>query len=378
MHLQAVPPQLRFRIGEAILQAHQRIKQFIKDDKGSKEPDAMSECHIVTIRDMLRCVKIFLWLLQMLPSCKPFEELEKTERWEWSAVFALIITYSMRLPKYSKRCAFIDELAPLFKDLQDPEKRTWSQFVQCRFGALARWVSEQARDELRAVELGRSHDRTRRADHIILYRILDENLLAAVLGLDVDMPVMITAPPGHSKTYSITMVHQVLQTSPNGRRTDFFKSKPQLMKVFNYQGSNLSRAEQLMQANEDAKRYAEERQQGRLASKFRRKVSLLIDEAGLISGVVLKYLHSVLEEKDVIKILLANQQLDAAKTNRVLQLRQFDITADDLRSLISGALHGGDGTIGCQSHANSVQNAVDGAIKTFWTEDSYSMELSGE
>ena len=61
-------------------------------------------------------------------------------------------------------------------------------------------------------------------------------------------------------------------------------------------------------------------------------------QAGLIDGVALKCLHSALEETTTT--LLSNQQLDAAKTNRVLQVQQFEITAEDLGYLVKGALFG--------------------------------------
>ena len=58
----------------------------------------------------------------------------------------------------------------------------------------------------------------------------------------------------------------------------------------------------------------------------------------MIDGVALKCLHSALEETTTT--LLSNQQLDAAKTNRVLQMRQFEITSGDLQYLVKGALFG--------------------------------------
>ena len=61
-------------------------------------------------------------------------------------------------------------------------------------------------------------------------------------------------------------------------------------------------------------------------------------EAGLIDPYALKCLHSALEETTTT--LLSNQQLDAAKTNRVLQMRQFEITSGDLQYLVKGALFG--------------------------------------
>ncbi len=72
--------------------------------------------------------------------------------------------------------------------------------------------------------------------------------------MDTNIPIMITAPPGHSKTFSVTLAGQVLQTAPDTRQTSFFRRRPQVARVFNYQGSSLSTADQIMQVYDDAKR----------------------------------------------------------------------------------------------------------------------------
>ena len=207
------------------------------------------------------------------------------EKLQWCAVFALVTNYSFRLPKRSQRRDLTQRLQKHFQLLKPERNKTFAQHVDAAFDDFTHCISVQASEELRQLEPVTGHDHRRHTDHVILYRLLNQNLFINILGLDTNIPNMIVAPPGHSKTFSMTMATQVLQISRSSRATDFFKARPHLASVFHFQGSALSTAEQLMQTYQDANRKKQSlakdvsedgrRKDARVTSK----VLVVIDEA---------------------------------------------------------------------------------------------------
>ena len=296
----SVPLRLRISCVGAILDLHGFIKGLIEGDRGKTEPDAMTECQTVTIRDLLRWRKIFEWFLRETcpgmapdslsdierasPTLRCFDILSAAsleEKLQWCAVFALVTNYSFRLPKGRQRIDLAQSLQKHF-DLRLDEQSTFAQHVLNAFDAFTQQISEEASEELRQLEPVTSHDHKRHTDHVILYRLLNQNLFVNILGLDADIPNMIVAPPGHSKTFSMTMATQVLQISKGSRATAFFKARPHLSRVFHFQGSALSTPEQLMQTYRDAGRRKQSLAEDakRSGTHAQSKVLVVIDEAG--------------------------------------------------------------------------------------------------
>lgn len=194
---------------------------------------------------------------------------------QWAVVFALVTNYAFRLPKEGQRLVLTENLASHF-NLHHGRDTTFVQHVRTKFEEFTAEICKSAVKELRLLEPVSDHGKKGSTDHVIQYRLLHQNLFVILLGLDAGIPNMIVAPPGHSKTFSMTMAAQALSISKGSRDTAFFKEMPHLSSVFHFQGSALSTAEQLMQTYTNAKRKEEAMDDN---AKQQSKVLVVIDEA---------------------------------------------------------------------------------------------------
>lgn len=355
--------KLRLIFAEGIRESHKFVRREIEADKSNyATEDRMTECHIVSIRDMLRAIKSFNWLSRegfIADFLVEDQKVPKEQLPHWFAVIALFYTYAMRLPSQARRMRYLSEcLEPCFTEIKKAEHQPWNRRVEKVMNELAKKVGDLTSEEFYLVT-----NQARGHTNIINYRIMNQNLFAQCMCMDMNIPLMLTSPPGHSKTFSEKLLQDVLAVPPDVRRSKFFQQRPLVSRTFTYQGSGLSTAGQITQLFSDARRHKHELLEQHRFVKYQRSVKAVIDEVGLIPGHILKCLHGVLDEGEVQSVLLSNQQLDAAKTNRMLQLRQFDLDEDSLKMLVSGALVGGASK---RFKPHSDLYIVTGFVK-FWT-----------
>ena len=78
--IMGLPVDLRICVVGAILDVHTYVRGLIEQDQGNTEMEAMTECQTVTIRDLLRWRKIFLWFFQeVLPEALWQSEIAQRE-----------------------------------------------------------------------------------------------------------------------------------------------------------------------------------------------------------------------------------------------------------------------------------------------------------
>jgi hypothetical protein len=172
---------------------------------------------------------------------------------------------------------------------------------------------------------------------------LMENLLCTVVSIDNTIPLIITGPPGCSKTlsFSIAVENMKGKQSSQALYRSFHHIHP-----FHYQCSEQSTDTEI----EAIYNSAIERQRTFEGNGEARCV-VFLDEAGLPQEdkMPLKVLHYHLDHPVVSSVILSNVTLDAAKTNRALQLLQSAPSPNDLHVLAKGCLFGSNDQIGLEN-----------------------------
>ncbi len=162
-------------------------------------------------------------------------------------------------------------------------------------------------------------------DSIAMNLPLRENIFLLVVAIENQIPVILTGPPGSSKTLSARLVYKNM-AGPKSESA-YFKKKPRLI-VISYQCSELSTSEGIARVFQRA--IATQR---KFDPRFH-KVVVVLDEVGLAEKAAsnpLKVLHRLLEPPKVAMIGLSNWSLDAAKMNRAVHASRPPLTAKDLR-----------------------------------------------
>ncbi len=165
---------------------------------------------------------------------------------------------------------------------------------------------------------------------------LNVNLFIMAHCIQTATPLVVSGPPGCSKTLSFNIVANAMK----GRRSH----RPALRKFynvtrFNYQCSEDSTALEVQQSFVRAD--AMQRRFGEAGMRSERCV-VFLDEAGLPRENMhaLKVIHFYLDHPRVGCVILANNTLDAAKTNRCVRILHEATTAEDLKRLADGFLLG--------------------------------------
>ena len=164
---------------------------------------------------------------------------------------------------------------------------------------------------------------------------LRENLYAMVICIVNNIPLIITGPPGTSKTLSFKIVQANMQgdVSP----MELFKEKifcritPHV-----YQCSKHSVPSDIDDVFDKAKKMKVQ-----IAESGQKGVPVVfLDEAGLPDDnlQILKVLHYHLDNPEVPFIALTNRVLDAAKSNRAVCLFQVNTTEKDINELAKANL----------------------------------------
>lgn len=168
-------------------------------------------------------------------------------------------------------------------------------------------------------------------------KALLENLFCTVVSIDARVPLIIVGPPGCSKTLSF----KIAIDNMKGRQSvkDLYKTLC-YAHPFRYQCSTASTDKEI----EGVYRSAETQQKSYNKTENQESIQrcvVMLDEAGLPNEekAPLKILHYKLDHPVVSSVLLSNNVLDAAKTNRVAMLVQ-DTDGNDLEELAWGCVFG--------------------------------------
>ncbi len=168
---------------------------------------------------------------------------------------------------------------------------------------------------------------------IIETKALSVNLFVVAVCVQIGIPVVVSGPPGCSKTLSFN----IIANSMRGHCSD----APPLRKMvkvnrMGYQCSEDSSASEIQMCFVRAV----SRQKELSAAGTSDRVVVFLDEAGLPaeSKQALKAIHSFLDHPEVGCVILANSTLDAAKTNRCVRVLHEATSKEDLLTMTRGFL----------------------------------------
>ncbi len=157
---------------------------------------------------------------------------------------------------------------------------------------------------------------------------LKENTFLITVSILNNIPIILTGPPGSSKTLSTNLVYKNMK-GPESRHK-FWRNKPKLI-YKSYQCSELSTSLGIQRCFELATKV-------NLQYKDRNRITvILLDEIGLAEkspSNPLKVLHSLLETSNIPVIGLSNWQLDAAKMNRFVHASRPSLHLHDLKDTV--------------------------------------------
>ncbi|KAL6077130.1 Replication factor C small subunit [Balamuthia mandrillaris] len=168
-----------------------------------------------------------------------------------------------------------------------------------------------------------------------------ENLWCTVICIDAKIPLIIVGPPGCSKTLSFTIAVDNMKGKQSDRG---LYRKLHHLYPFRYQCSRHStdtEIEAIYQSAISRQRTFEGDQDPEQCSV---RSTVLLDEGNLPeNSSSMKVIHYHMDHAKVPTVILANKPLDAAKTNRALQLFQSAPSHNDLRALAAGCVCGSHG-----------------------------------
>ncbi|XP_065839047.1 uncharacterized protein [Oscarella lobularis] len=164
-------------------------------------------------------------------------------------------------------------------------------------------------------------------------KALKENLFAIVVCTLCRVPLIIVGAPGSSKTLSFNLAAANLKEAESP--SELFRSFPAL-DVHHYQCSRRSTSREI----EKIFQRAITRQKNHEKSRLPVNCVVFMDEAGLPeeSHESLKALHYYLDSPAVSFVAITNNVLDAAKSNRAVNLFRPKMDLDELQTLASGCL----------------------------------------
>lgn len=159
-----------------------------------------------------------------------------------------------------------------------------------------------------------------------------ENLFCCIICIQSGIPLIITGPPGTSKTLSFN----IASTTKNNSTEKLFDAMRTVHKK-HYQCNEASTAQEIsnvFKTQINMKRSFEK------AGMLSEVCAVFLDEAGLPQQkkAAMKVIHYYLDHPEVSAVIISNDMLDAAKTNRAIQLCQSDTKREDLKALCLGCL----------------------------------------
>ncbi|XP_041861895.1 E3 ubiquitin-protein ligase rnf213-alpha-like [Melanotaenia boesemani] len=288
------------------------------------------ECSFVSLRDVERCIQVFVWFYKNQPMlardledfCKQQSQKEKihqfspaSDRVIWSLLMATRVCYQSCLESKEKYQETISEiLPPDYKELRIVQE------IQLMQDLL-----------LSSVPMGNTIARN---------EALKENFYMMVVCVELRIPLFIVGKPGSSKSLSKVLVADAMQgpTSHSG----LFKRLKQIHLV-SFQCSPHSTPEGIINTFKQCARFQESKNLDEYISV------VVLDEIGLAEDspkMPLKALHPLLEEgcvddepqphKRVGFIGISNWALDPAKMNRGIFMCRGDLNEDELIKTAKG------------------------------------------
>jgi len=290
----------------------------------------------VSIRDIMRAVQLFRYF-RHTPGGRAvaylaFDAADAQQQQEsdkqlfsnlfWSSlVLSIGMAYFLRLPAVVEQRRMRDE----FIDLM-------SSILKSSAGELFHDFQKVFPRTLR-----RFYDETDVPIGISPTAAFTENLFATVICIDAKVPVMICGPPGCSKTLSFTIAVENMK-GPASEKPLYRRLHH--LHPFRYQCSEQSTDTEI-EAVYDSAIKRQVMFEGNNPNRCTERAAVLLDEAGLPSEetMPLKVIHYMMDHPQVATVILTNKLLDAAKTNRALQVVQSEPSNDDLRALTRGCLY---------------------------------------
>jgi E3 ubiquitin-protein ligase RNF213 len=293
----------------------------------------------VSIRDIIRAVKLYTFFSEHSKQdglhALVFDEEnlvagDVSSRRHWvSLCLAIAITYYFRLPErftavvgeqeFETRQAFLNDIRAKLATWRVPHHVCFTTILQKRIDTF--------------------FAQTKLPDGIAPTRTLRENIYCMAVCIEACIPLIVTGPPGCSKTLSFNMTAENMRGV--GSSGLIFRHLKKLSR-FNYQCSEQSTAAEI----EAVARDTESRQENLIRHRQYGEMStLFLDEAGLPHErkQAMKIMHYYLDHPKVAYVILSNNTLDAAKTNRCVQLMQINSSMEDLKALATGCLCPRDG-----------------------------------
>eukprot|EP01063_Lacrimia_lanifica_P033484 TRINITY_DN5961_c1_g1_i1.p1 TRINITY_DN5961_c1_g1~~TRINITY_DN5961_c1_g1_i1.p1 ORF type:complete len:5354 (+),score=1646.49 TRINITY_DN5961_c1_g1_i1:1689-16064(+) len=161
------------------------------------------------------------------------------------------------------------------------------------------------------------------------HKALLENLFVQIVCFELRLAVILHGPPGTSKTLS----NAILRSNMNGSG-EFWSKLCSVTQVAQYQASAHTTTDDVERKCKEAQAIQQQHDTRGYNSK---RCLLFIDEAGLVSGRsgqrALKVLHYYLEDADLASVLISNQELDPAITNRCVKVHMSRPSADELAGM---------------------------------------------
>ena len=313
---------------------------------------AEGERSVTSLRDVSRCVKIFLWFAQHFADTRGVEE-----RWNIIQFFSmkgalvqkyvrkcvilsLSYCYHARLPR-NERSVLVNALSASWRRLQTANyyaanplnfgyaapggglgyTRPKCPWLKLEMNTFVSNLEETQREFVSVMNLG---------DGIALNEALCENLFMILCSILNKIPIFVIGKPGSSKSLAMGLI----QSNLNGDASEgtFLKSLP-AVEVFSYQCSPLSTSGGIEQVFDSSRRY--------LRQASNTVVVVLLDEVGLAEQsphLPLKVLHKLLDEmlNGEAVVGISNWSLDPAKMNRAVHLYRPAPTIEDLSLTAEG------------------------------------------
>ncbi|KAL9654118.1 hypothetical protein ABK040_016017 [Willaertia magna] len=157
---------------------------------------------------------------------------------------------------------------------------------------------------------------------------LVENMFSLVVCIESMIPVLLLGPPGCSKTLSIQLVTNNMKGTLSKNK---FLKQFHALDLFRYQGSKHSSSEEIRKVCEQAKT----RQHNYNIKNEKTYALFFFDEAGVPKEEKesLKELHYYLNNPVFPSLLISNDNLDAAKSNRCIEILRSSVESQDLFKL---------------------------------------------
>ena len=281
-----------------------------------------------SIRDFVRAQSLYNFFLEdtkrglLTPEGNP-----TMQHWR-SLLLSVAVCYYFRLPE-DKLSLFEDMINKLSRSLGCP----LANFVNLIDG-----------------ELSSLFDRMIIPPGIAKTKSLQMNLFCNVVALQARIPLLITGDPGRSKTLSFNITCDNMLGSRSQSET--FKRLRNISR-FHYQCSESSSSAEISTVYKTA---VESQRRFEQAGLYNEQCVVFLDEGGLPDERkhALKVFHYYADHPVVSTVILSNSTLDAAKTNRCIQVLLPKSDSRDLVALATGLLYRDSGK----------QNLAPAAVKT--------------